>query len=299
MKNLYISDIKGEGSVSGSFMIMKKLVSQKSTSVAYIGDKTGDLKFIFKDSINNLEEGQVIKINGTIKDGAIQVTSYEKLKNFLVEDYLRTIDKPIDNIMKEIEQLSIESFKDKRCLALNDYFFKDPEFLEKFKYGIGGINQHHNYRGGLAEHTLNVMHITKYMGEKYNTNNLEIAILGAKLHDIGKVHEYIYDKPFQTTLEGDMEGHLVIGINMLSKAFLKEPNLYDNIFIERIKGIIAQHHGKVEYGSPKAPNTEEAYIVHFADYIDATLNKIDSIKKGVKADTYAPYDKRLDTRLFV
>lgn len=299
MKSIYISDIKGEDNISGNFMIMKKLFSQKNLSSAYLGDKTGDLKFLFKDSINNLEEGMVLKVSGSSKDGAIQVNSYEILKNFLLEDYLRTIERPIEDIMKEIEQLSNDTFKDKRCLALNDYFFKDTEFLEKFKYGIGGINQHHNYRGGLAEHTLNVMHLTKYIGEKYKTNNLEIAVLGAKLHDIGKVYEYIYDRPFQTTLEGDMEGHIVIGINLLSRAFSMEPNLYDKIFMERIKEIIAQHHGKVEYGSPKVPNTEEAYLVSFADNIDALLNKIDSIKKGVKADTYAPYDKRLDTRLFV
>ncbi|NLP28396.1 MAG: phosphohydrolase, partial [Clostridia bacterium] len=57
-------------------------------------------------------------------------------------------------------------------------------------------------------------------------------------------------------------------------------------------------HGKVEYGSPKAPNTEEAYIVHFADYVDATMNKIGQIKDLLEPDTWSDYDRRIGTRLY-
>lgn len=53
--------------------------------------------------------------------------------------------------MKEIEQLTNEEFRSEECMKLNDYFFKDEAFLTRFKKGIGGLNQHHNYRGGLAE----------------------------------------------------------------------------------------------------------------------------------------------------
>ncbi len=68
-----------------------------------------------------------------------------------MEDFLPTVDRPIEEIMNEIEEISKDEFKSKECIELNNYFFKDQEFLEKFKRGIGGVSQHHNYIGGLAE----------------------------------------------------------------------------------------------------------------------------------------------------
>ena len=299
MKEVYASKLKNGQNVNEAFMIMKKVGNQEKSTFAYIGDKSGDVKAYLNDPGNTLKEGDVIKAEGLFKDNSLDVKTYKKLTSFNIEDFLKTIDRPILDILTEINKLSEECFKDKRCIELNNFFFNNNEFMEKFKYAIGGINQHHNYRGGLAEHTLNVMYLTKTMGERYGSRNLEIAVLGAKLHDIGKINEYYFDRPFQTTLEGDMEGHLVMGVNMLEEAFSANPNIYDYTFRNRIKGIVVQHHGKLEYGSPKIPNSEEAYLVHFADYIDATMNKICSIKKNVPDNTYAPYDKRLETKLFV
>ena len=129
---------------------------------------------------------------------------------------------------------------------------------EKFKKAIGGVSMHHNYIGGLAEHTLGVMYLSTVFAERYNCRNKEVAILAAKLHDIGKIYEMKYDGPFKYTLEGEMEGHIVIGIRMLDRAFESEPNLYSDEFKARIKGCIVQHHGKQEFGSPKDMNMEES-----------------------------------------
>ena len=64
------------------------------------------------------------------------------------------------------------------------------------------------------------MYLTIMLCERYNCRNKEIAILAAKLHDIGKIYELCYDGPFKYTLRGEMEGHIVIGTEMLDKAFM-------------------------------------------------------------------------------
>lgn len=298
MKKIYVKDIKPGENIVSSFMIMKKLYSDGSKTIAYIGDSTGDIKASIANTLDTLEVGDVIKANGVLET-LFEVNEFEKLKDFENKDYLPVVSRPIEDIMEEIEKLSKEEFKSKEAIALNDYFFKDKKFIKTFQKGIGGVSQHHNYIGGLAEHTLNVMYLARVLAYRYNCRNKELAILGAKLHDIGKIEEYFVDGPFSFTLKGEMEGHIVIGVQMLEKAFNENPEIYSEDFKQRIKACIIQHHGKLEYGSPKKPNTEEAFIVHFADHVDADMNKLGQIRENGKPNTWSPYDRRIEGKLYI
>lgn len=278
-------------------MIMKKLSHDGGILIAYIGDKTGDVKAQITDSKKILNTGDVIKVVGT-KDSVLKITEFKKLNTYKSEDFLPCINKPLEEILDELKRISDEEFKSEAAKALNSYFFDNNTFIENFKKGIGGLSQHHNYRGGLAEHTLNVTHMAKVLAYRYDCRYKEIAILSAKLHDIGKTIEYYTDGPFSVTLRGEMEGHIVIGITMIEEAFKAGGSIYSEDFKQRIKGCVVQHHGKVEYGSPKAPNTEEAFVVHYADYIDATFNKIGQVKDSIEPNNWSDYDKRIGTKLY-
>lgn len=298
MKDVYVKNIKNGENVSSTFMIMKKVFRDGERTIAYIGDKTGDVKASIIDKLDILKVGDVIKVDGVLEN-ILEVKQFQVLKEIDMKNYLPYVSRPIEDIMNEIEQISKREFKSEECIELNNYFFKNEDFVEKFKKGIGGVSQHHNYIGGLAEHTLNVMYLTQVLAYRYNCRNSEIAILAAKLHDIGKTVEYFVDGPFSFTLRGEMEGHIVIGVQMLEEAFSKKPDLYSDNFKERVKGCIVQHHGKLEYGSPKKPNTEEAHMVHFADQVDAFLNKIGQIKEGVEPNTWSDYDRRIEGKIYV
>lgn len=299
MKKIFVRDLKGNQEIKDSFMIMKILSKDGEKLVAYIGDKTGDIKASIENLKANLEVGDVIKVTATKNIDILIVSEFVKENKFNLDDYLPSINKPINEILDELNKISQEEFKSPEIKALDDYFFKNNSFIEDFKKGIGGLNQHHNYRGGLAEHTLNVMYIAKVLCYRYDCRNKELAILAAKLHDIGKIKEYETDKPFSVSMKGEMEGHIVLGVTMLEEAFAAGGSIYSEDFKLRVKGCIVQHHGKVEYGSPKVPNSEEAYIVHLADYVDATLNKIEQIKDVTEPNTWSQYDRRIGTRLFV
>lgn len=298
MKNIYVKDIKGNKEINSSFMIIKKLYRDGEKTVAYIGDKSGDLKASIKDERDILTVGNVLSVRG-VAGSIFDVKEYKKINNYDINDYLPAVERPVEDIMQEMMEMSKIEFKSRECIELDKYFFDDADFLDKFKKCIGGVSMHHNYMGGLAEHTLNVMYLSKELAYRYNCRNKEVAILGAKLHDIGKIKELSVDGPFSYTIEGEIEGHIVLGVTMLEEAFRKKTEIYNSDFRERIKGCIIQHHGKLEYGSPKEPNMEESYIVHFADYIDATFNKIGKVKQGVAPMTWSPYDKRIAGRLYV
>ncbi len=298
MKKTFIKDIKDGVQINDCFMIMKKLSFDGENATVFLGDKTGDLKALVCNKQNNLKVGDVITIKGS-KDGIIKAAEFEFVKNYELDNFLPSISRPMEDIMRELNQISLEEFKSAEAMELNNYFFSDNNFMDKFKKGIGGLSQHHNYRGGLAEHTLNVTYITKALAYRYDCRFKEIAILAAKLHDIGKIEEYNTDGPFSVTMRGEMEGHIVIGLNMIEEAFKAGGSIYREDFKHRIRGCVVQHHGKVEYGSPKVPNTEEAYMVHFADYVDATMNKIGQIKDITEPNSWSDYDRRIGTKLYV
>ena len=84
---------------------------------------------------------------------------------------------------------------------------------------------------------------------------------------------------------------------MIEKAFIESGLDFSEDFKNRIKGIIVQHHGKLEYGSPIQPRTVESYVVHYADYVDATMNKLDIIGEGIGKGEWSRFDKRIEGRV--
>lgn len=279
------------------FMIMKKLYKDGNKQVYLLANKEGYKKG--KISMKYpLNIGDVIEIEAS-KDGTIDISDFEVIKEFDLEDYLPSVKRPIDDIMADIEEITKECVLSEEGKLLNDYFFKDEAFLKEFKHGIGGVSMHHNYIGGLAEHTLNVMYLTKVFCDIYNCRRREIAVLSAKLHDIGKLYELNYKGPFKYTLQGELEGHIVIGVQMIDKALNEINYPFNEDFIRRIKGCITQHHGKLEYGSPRACNMEESFILNYADSIDATMNKIEQMKEHTDKDTWSEYDRRIETKLYL
>lgn len=295
-KKLYLKDLK-DGSVKISLMVNKKLYKDGNKMLYLLSDKSGYINAKIPVKVK-LEPGEVIEIEG-VKNYILDVFQVKIIEEYNVDDYLATVSRNIDEIMEDIEAISRECIISPQGKILDDYFFKDEKFLEKFKRGIGGVSMHHNYIGGLAEHTLGVMYLTKTLCDIYDCRRREIAVLSAKLHDIGKIYEMDYSGPFKYTLEGELEGHIVIGVQMIDRAIIELNIPFGEDFITRIKGCITQHHGKLEYGSPKKANMEESIILNFADTVDASLNKINKIKEETKEDTWSVYDKKMETKLYL
>lgn len=297
-KDIFLANVKNGSEIKTSLMVMRVMFRDTTKVVCILADKTGEIKATIQNKAGDIVEGKVIEVEGK-KDTNLEVKKYTFVDEYNSIDYLPTVKRDIEDIMEEIELYTDEYIISREGKALNDYFFKDEDFLDKFKRGIGGVSMHHNYIGGLAEHTLGVMYLTIMLCERYDCRNKEIAILAAKLHDIGKIYELYYDGPFRYTLRGEMEGHIVIGTEMLDKAFNDNSGFYSEDFITRMKGCIVQHHGKLEYGSPREMRMEESFILNSADSIDATMNKISQIKEKTEPGSWSEYDRRIETKLYL
>lgn len=297
-KEKFLCDMKSNSNVKISLMVMKIITKDSSKVICILVDKSGEIKATIPSKDGDIKEGSVLEIEG-FKDRNLDVKKYKFILEYNLSDYLPTVKRPIDDIMEEIEVYTNKYIISNEGKALNDYFFKNEIFLDRFKRGIGGVSMHHNYIGGLAEHTLNVMYLTAMLCERYECRRTEIALLAAKLHDIGKIYELYYDGPFKYSLRGEMEGHIVIGVELIDKAIREYPTLYSEDFVTRIKGCIVQHHGKLEFGSPRGMKMEESFIVNYADSVDATMNKISQVKDKTESGNWSEYDRRIETKLYL
>ncbi len=293
MKSIYLNQAisRNDSTITEVLLIVRERTTYNNGVKYILGDITGDIDFITNVKV---EVGDVVL--AIIENNQVKYINTYKDK-YDLRDYMPCVKRDINSILKELEELTTNTFESSEVIELNNYFFKNDKFLDEFSKGIGGLG-HHIYIGGLAEHTLNVVYWANNLAKRYNCKYRDIAVLAAKLHDIGKIYEYSAKGIFKSTFRGDMEGHIVIGIIMIEEAFKIKSEVYSEEFKNRIKGCIVQHHGKPEYGSPKNPNTEEAFIVHYADYLDATMNKVSKVRDKTPDNTWSEYSEELNTKIF-
>lgn len=142
----------------------------------------------------------------------------------------------------------------------------------------GAISVHHNYIGGTLIHSYGVATKAKALAEVTEGANVDLATVGGMLHDLGKLYTYdINGVSIDKTANGKLYEHLFIGAEFIgnfadSHVDMDDPYVYGKI--RALRHIILSHHGKLEYGSPVTPMCIEAYIVHYADMLDATNEQI-------------------------
>lgn len=132
----------------------------------------------------------------------------------------------------------------------------------------------------------------------------DLLLLGAFLHDMGKVDELSYDRELAYTDEGQLIGHLVMAISMLEAKLREVEKLSGEPVPEetvlRLKHLIISHHGEYEYGSPKLPMTLEAVALYCLDNLDA---KVFAFNQQLRDDpnvesSWTHYNPNMNRKLF-
>jgi 3'-5' exoribonuclease len=132
---------------------------------------------------------------------------------------------------------------------------------------------HHVYLGGLLEHSLAVAGLANDVSQRYPDLNRDLLVVGALLHDVGKVAELRYQRSFEYTDAGKLLGHIVIGVELVEEKLRTLQNFPQELAIH-LKHLLLSHHGQYEYGSPKRPKTLEAVILNFLDDLDSKINGV-------------------------
>jgi 3'-5' exoribonuclease len=183
----------------------------------------------------------------------------------------------------------VEGMGDPRLRRLAKTFLE--EYGERFRRAAAARDYHHARRGGLLEHTTQMMRTAVALGTAYPALNWDLVKAGVLFHDCGKLWELDYPAQGFTspmTTVGELLGHITIGIELVNKLwrgletapeFMGASQPPREAVREHLLHLVASHHGQKEYGAPVTPRTPEAWMLHHIDNIDAHLEML--------AQTYA------------
>jgi len=239
--------------------------------------------------------GDVINYNGNLQLNIRQIRKAEE-GEYNPADYMPTTDKSVDGMYEEltayIRQISNKYLRQ----VLEFYYIKDEAFIKKFKAHSAAKTVHHGFSGGLLEHTLSVTRMCDYFATSYSILNRDLLLSSAILHDIGKVKELSDFPDNDYTDEGQLIGHIVIGVEMINDAIRSIPGFPEKLAHE-LKHCIVAHHGELEYGSPKKPALAEAVALNMADSTDAKLQTLTELFKGKTGPDWLGYNRLFESNL--
>ena len=143
---------------------------------------------------------------------------------------------------------------------------------EKFKIAPAAKLMHHNYVGGLLEHTYECVEIAtnvvKLFEDKLSPERVYAACI---LHDFGKIFEYKIDAEtglidYDEDFRKDWLTHSQWGFAICMQNDFKD-----------LAKMIAAHHGRIEWGSMIDLNQKDldpiVYLVHHIDDLSAKYGK--------------------------
>ena len=237
----------------------------------------------------------VINYNGNLQLNIRQIRKAEE-GEYNPADYMPTTEKSVDGMYEEltayIRQISNKYLRQ----VLEFYYIKDEAFIKKFKAHSAAKTVHHGFSGGLLEHTLSVTRMCDYFATSYSILNRDLLLSSAILHDIGKVKELSDFPDNDYTDEGQLIGHIVIGVEMINDAIRSIPGFPEKLAHE-LKHCIVAHHGELEYGSPKKPALAEAVALNMADSTDAKLQTLTELFKGKTGTDWLGYNRLFESNL--
>ena len=250
-----------------------------------LDDNSGHIPFIcfeaaLVDKLRNVEGQAAFMIAGNVdiskfQDQGMQVI-LQKIDALLPQDDISGIVPKGDFNFKEYEtrlQNLIRTVRTPGLRILLENIFSG-ETYDKFIANPAGMRLHHAYLGGLLQHSVDVAGLAVAMAEQIGDVDKDLVIAGALLHDLGKMREISTEVGFPYTNEGRLLGHISMSALMVQEMALKLR--MPNSVLEKLLHILLSHHGENEKGSPVACATKEAFIVHYADEINAIMNQFDS-----------------------
>lgn len=176
-------------------------------------------------------------------------------------------------------------------LCVAEVLLYNPNFGECWG-GLAG--QHHAFNGGLALHTKEVTDIAFSSSKvlKLDIDKIEL-FLACLYHDAGKTFDYVKNPSYGVTCYSLENGcalepepqyiasphkrlihHISRSAIMWSHAISNYPVL-EHKYHDTVLHAILAHHGHREWGSPVAPKTKTAWLLHLSDGISARMNDAD------------------------
>ena len=286
MKKLYVDQIKDRDEIETVFLLRSLNLAVAKNGKPYLVlkliDRTGEIEGRVWDNADALAKtcakDDFISLRGraSLYMGKMQVVVKEMYRQdesaVDLADFL-----PVSQIGRtELEarlRLKIARISTDHFRTLMESFLARPDFLADYCTSPAAKSMHHAYLGGLLEHSLAVADMVENICHQYGDLNCDLLVVGALLHDVGKIRELQYRRSFEYTDAGKLLGHIMLGVQMVDEQ-VATLDAFPESEAVHLKHLLLSHHGQYEFGSPKRPKTIEAIILSYADDLDSKINGV-------------------------
>ncbi len=317
MSRTTVNQLANGDNVDAVFLIADKQLRANRQGGLYLHldlrDKTGSVAArlwnVNETLANRFETGGYLHAKGKVQifQGALQIilANIENVDSSQIEtaEFLPEGVRDPGKLLARLREI-LRSLNDPHLRSMADLFLMDEEFVRKFTTAPAGIKNHHAYSGGLLEHVVTMLTAANRIIDLYPDVNRDLLLAGIFLHDIGKIDELSYDRNYGYTDEGQLIGHLVMGVAILREKLTKVVDLTGEPFPTelrlRLEHMIVSHHGSYEFGSARLPMTPEAIALNCLDNLDA---KIHLFTREIRDDpskesSWTPFQQSLGRKLY-
>ncbi len=277
-----------------------------------VGDKTGTLEARIWESdlahqiFHDVKAEDLVHVTGSVQEFnglQINIATCRKTSWDSVDpaDFRPVADRPLSELWQAFEYY-LDQIQGEKWSHLLRIIWTD-EFKRVFAAAPAGRQVHHNYGGGLLEHTVEVMEYCRLAYDLQGAGmDRDLLLTGAMLHDVGKVEEYdLSSLTFRLSERAKLlGGHIIMGRDMI-RCWIDQVADFPVEKAQALEHMILSHHGVPEWGSPVVPKTIEAICLHQADLLSARINqayRIVSVPTGADA-VWSAYDRYLGRSLLI
>ena len=317
MPRRYINELADGEAVDEVYLLADKQLRANRNANLYLlaslRDKTGLISGLMwnvtEEGLSHISAGDFVRVRGKVQlfQGTLQmiVTHIVPVppEGLDAEEFHPTSGADVQKLMARMREILL-SIDEPHLRALMECFLIDEPLMDAFSKAPAGVKTHHAYHGGLLEHVVNILETANRISDLYPKLDRNLLLAGIFLHDLGKVREMAFEASFTYTDEGQLLGHMVIAVEILSQKLGETERLTGDAFPRetalRLKHMIVSHHGTYEFGSARLPMTPEAIALHHLDNLDA---KVHEFTRSIEDDpnsgsNWTPYSPRLDRKLF-
>ncbi|MEM9412219.1 MAG: OB-fold nucleic acid binding domain-containing protein [Planctomycetota bacterium] len=289
MTKKFVNELTDGESINDVFLASEKQLRPNRNGDLYLqvrlSDKTGSLTAMMWNASQNqydsFSNGDYVRVKGTAQlyNGGMQVIAKgvdkENSERIDEAEFATLSQVDVDKLIQRVGEI-LRGLKNVHLRNLAECFLVDEELMQKIRCAPAGVKNHHAYRGGLLQHLLSLMELCLVVSPNYPNVDSDVLMMGAFLHDLGKVDELTYEPDLGYSDPGQLIGHLVLGVRLLDEKIDESNRQSDEVFPEdlanHLRHLIVSHHGQYEFGSPKLPMTLEAIALHHLDNLDAKMH---------------------------
>lgn len=283
MKSPYVSDLQPDQIVHGTFLVVHKDVRQKKSGDPYLSlvlcDRTGELDAKMWDNaaevLDAFQRDDFVRVKGLLQifQNRPQLTLHkiQPVPDAEVDtaDFFPASKRDREEMFGELQGW-IAGVVNPHLKSLLEAIFSDPAIATAYRIAPAAKTVHHAWIGGLIEHVLSLCHLARFTAAHYSDIDFDLLLAGVLLHDLGKIHELSYARSFGYTTEGQLLGHIVIGLRIVDDKLRQFPDFPAGLR-DLLLHMILSHHGELEFGSPKVPVFPEALLLHHLDNLDSKM----------------------------